>query len=99
MLDYIIVGQGLAGSVLALELIEKGKKVQVIDNSHHLSSSNIAGGLVHPMSFKRTILSWNAELLSNYSITYYQKKEKELNKKVVQHGLPSAWIIFQMFFD
>ncbi len=79
MLDYIIVGQGLAGSVLALELIEKGKKVQVIDNSHHLSSSNIAGGLVHPMSFKRTILSWNAELLSNYSITYYQKKEKELN--------------------
>lgn len=68
MLDYIIVGQGLAGSVLALELIKQGKKIKVIDNSHHLSSSNIAGGLVHPMSFKRTILSWNAELLSNYSI-------------------------------
>lgn len=78
MLDYIIVGQGLAGSILALELIKKGKKVIVIDNSHHLSSSNIAGGLVHPMSFRRTILSWNAELLSEYSIAYYQEKEKEL---------------------
>lgn len=79
MLDYIIVGQGLAGSILAIELMEKGKEVKVIDNAHHLSSSNIAGGLVHPMSFKRTILSWNAELLSNYSIDYYQQKEKELD--------------------
>ncbi|MCT4579929.1 MAG: FAD-binding oxidoreductase [Flavobacteriales bacterium] len=79
MLDYIIVGQGLAGSVLAMELMERGKSVKVIDNSHHLSSSNIAGGLVHPMSFKRTILSWNAALLSDYSITYYQEKENALN--------------------
>ena len=68
MLDYIIVGQGLAGSVLAIELLEKGMKVQVIDNKHFRSSSKIAGGLVHPMSFRRTILSWNAELLSEYSI-------------------------------
>lgn len=79
MLDYIIVGQGLAGSVLALELIEKGLSIQVIDNNHYKSSSKIAGGLVHPMSFRRTILSWNAELLSEHSINYYQRKEKELN--------------------
>lgn len=78
MLDYIIVGQGLAGSVLALELLERGLTVKVIDNDHYKSSSKIAGGLVHPMSFRRTILSWNAELLSEHSIHYYQKKEKEL---------------------
>ena len=78
MVDYLIVGQGLAGSVLALELIERGVSVKVIDNSHYKSSSLIAGGLVHPMSFRRTILSWNAEVLSEHSINYYQKKEKEL---------------------
>lgn len=79
MVDYLIVGQGLAGSVLALELIERGYSVKVIDNNHYKSSSLIAGGLVHPMSFRRNILSWNAETLSKHSINYYQKKEKELN--------------------
>ena len=78
MLDYLIVGQGLAGSVLALELLENNLAIQVIDNNHYQSSSKIAGGLVHPMSFKRTILSWNAVLLSEHSINYYQTKEKEL---------------------
>jgi hypothetical protein len=79
MLDYIIVGQGLAGSVLSLELLDRGLSIQVIDNNHFKSSSKIAGGLVHPMSFRRTILSWNAEVLSEHSINYYQEKEKELN--------------------
>lgn len=78
MLDYIIVGQGIAGSVLALELLSKGLNIKVIDNSHYKSSSKIAAGLVHPMSFKRTILSWNAELLSEHSIKYYKEKETEL---------------------
>ncbi len=78
MVDYLIVGQGIAGSILALELIERGFSVKVIDNHHYKSSSLIAGGLVHPMSFRRTILSWNAEVLSKHSISYYQKKEKEL---------------------
>ena len=30
--DYIIVGQGLAGSILALTLLKKGKSVIIIDN-------------------------------------------------------------------
>ncbi len=79
MLNYIIVGQGIAGSVLALELLKEGQDIKVIDNNHFRSSSKIAAGLVHPMSFKRTILSWNAELLSKHSINYYQQKEKELD--------------------
>lgn len=79
MLDFIVVGQGIAGSVLALELLKEGQNIKVIDNNHFRSSSKIAAGLVHPMSFKRTILSWNAELLSKHSINYYQEKEKELD--------------------
>lgn len=78
MLDYIIIGQGVAGSVLALELLSKGLDIKVVDNNHFRSSSKIAAGLVHPMSFKRTILSWNAALLSEHSIAYYKKMEKEL---------------------
>ncbi len=77
--DCIIVGQGIAGSVLAMELLDRGQSVKVIDNNHYHSSSLIAGGLVHPMSFRRTILSWRAEELSKFSIDYYKKKEQELD--------------------
>lgn len=77
MLDYIIVGKGLAGSTISLELLKLKKKIKVIDNNNKFSSSVVASGLVHPMSFKRTILSWNAELLCNYSYNYYKNKEKE----------------------
>ncbi len=76
--DCIVVGQGIAGSVLALELLARGQRIKVIDDNHYRSSSLIAGGLVHPMSFRRTILSWRAEELSKFSIEYYKRKEREL---------------------
>ncbi|QLH32628.1 MAG: FAD-binding protein [Cyclobacteriaceae bacterium] len=31
MIDYLIVGQGLAGSCLAWQLVQRGKRVIVID--------------------------------------------------------------------
>jgi len=48
--DYFIIGQGLAGSLLALSLIDKGNKVLVIDNEHQDSSSIVAAGLINPLA-------------------------------------------------
>lgn len=76
MIDYLIVGQGLAGTTLGLKLLKKGFSVKIIDDNHASSSSLIAGGVVHPMSFKRTILSWKADLLIPYAINFYQSIEE-----------------------
>jgi len=43
--DYIIVGQGLAGSCMAFQLIAAGKKVAVIDFPEENRSTRIAAGL------------------------------------------------------
>lgn len=63
--DIIIVGQGLAGSVLALTLIRKGLKVLVVDKGNTESSSAVAAGIYNPVAYKRMLPSWNSiELLS-----------------------------------
>lgn len=51
--DHIVVGQGLAGSVLAGNLVRLGKRVLVIDTPRADSPSRVAAGLMTPMTGKR----------------------------------------------
>ena len=59
--DYIIVGQGIAGTVLAFQLRLKGKQVFVIDKHRDDTSSKIAPGTYNPMVLKRFTPCWKVE--------------------------------------
>jgi len=48
--QYIIVGQGLAGSLLAYRLIQNNQSVLVLDNNHVGSSSKVAAGIINPIT-------------------------------------------------
>lgn len=54
-LDTIIIGQGLAGSLLAWQLLQQGQQVLVIDNGHTTSSSRPAAGLLNPVTGQRLV--------------------------------------------
>ncbi len=56
--DFIIVGQGIAGTLLAHSLIENGKSVFIIDNNHEGSASKVAAGIVNPITGKNYVCSW-----------------------------------------
>lgn len=79
--DYIVVGQGLAGSILALELLNQGQKVMVLNTPNPQSASRVAAGIYHPLVFKRTTLTWLASTLLDYIETYYPKLETQLKAK------------------
>ena len=51
--DHLIIGQGLAGSLLAWELIHRGQTVMVIDDGLKHSASKVAAGLINPLPGKR----------------------------------------------
>lgn len=51
--DYLIIGQGLAGSALAWRLIQAGQRVRVIDDGHRSAASRVAAGLVNPLAGMR----------------------------------------------
>ena len=79
--DILIVGQGLAGSLLALELEKRGKKVMIIDNNPSVSSSKVAAGLYNPITGRKMAKTWLAdEIFPNLS-KFYQDLEKKIDAK------------------
>jgi glycine oxidase len=55
--DYLIVGQGLAGSLLARSLRAKGARVAVVDDAWRSASSQVAAGLMTPLTGRRFTLT------------------------------------------
>ena len=76
MLDYIIVGQGLAGSLLSFMLLKKGKKIAVVDNNFSTSSSMAAAGIINPITGRHFVKSWKTdELYPVFTQTYLEISE------------------------
>ena len=55
--DFLIVGQGLAGSLLAQELLRRGRTIHVVDDRWRSSSSQVAAGLMTPLTGRRFTLT------------------------------------------
>jgi glycine/D-amino acid oxidase-like deaminating enzyme len=79
--EYILVGQGLAGSILALELLRKGRTITVFDTPDRNCSSIIAAGMFNPVTGRKFIETWRAGEIFPYLLDYYPKLEEELNSK------------------
>jgi glycine oxidase len=77
MYDYLIIGQGIAGTTLTHQLISEGYKVCVIDENPTSSSSKIASGLWNPVVLKRMKKVWLADEMMNALIPFYQDIEEK----------------------
>lgn len=75
---YLIVGQGLAGTCVAYQLIKSGFKVSVIDSGVN-HSSKIAAGLINPIVFRRMTKSWRLDAFTNYLKHFYKALEHDTN--------------------
>jgi glycine oxidase len=85
--DYIIVGQGLAGSCLALQLISRNKRVVVIDRPDANSATRVAAGLFNPITGKNFTKTWLADDLFGYLHEFYQNAEHLTHSKFF-HPMP-----------
>ena len=80
--DYIIVGQGIAGSVLSFLLKSNGRSVLLIDDGHPNSASRVAAGMWNPISFKSLNAGWNDKLFLDEVFSVYPQIEKQIGKKI-----------------
>lgn len=71
--DYIIVGQGLAGSALSYQLLKRRRRVMVIDNNRSDTSSKVAAGLFNPITGRKMVKTWKADILFPYLISFYKE--------------------------
>ena len=77
-IDYLVVGQGLAGTLLAHFLLLGEQRIKVIDRSMPGATSIIAAGVVNPVTGRRIAKSWRFEELYHFAKTTYHDLENLL---------------------
>lgn len=85
--DYLIVGQGLAGSLLAWHFLERGKRVLVVDRDEPVNSSKVAAGLVTPISGGQFSLAAGVEEALRVARETYRSVEERCGEKFF-HEIP-----------
>ncbi len=85
MTEFLIIGQGLAGTLLAFELFNKGLDFKIVASAEKSRASSVAAGMINPLVFKRLTKSWMVdELLPVMSYTF-SELEQLLNEKFFFH--------------
>ncbi|MGB0175895.1 MAG: NAD(P)/FAD-dependent oxidoreductase [Owenweeksia sp.] len=79
MTHYQIIGQGIAGTVLSMQMMQRGIRHTIHDNPELSSSSRVAAGLVNPIVLKRLRLVHEASFFYNGLVDFYRHWEKELS--------------------
>lgn len=82
MKKVLIVGQGIAGTVLACTLQRHGVEVQIMDAGFPHSSSAAAAGIINPITGKRYARSWLFDRLYPAAQAFYQQIEQEYGIRI-----------------
>lgn len=80
MLDFIIVGDGLAAHSMAHRFLENGISFTLIGNPDLSKCSQVAAGIWNPIVFKRMTKSWLADELIPELLHFYRLAETRLQK-------------------
>ncbi len=76
--EVLIVGQGLAGTVLAWELERAGIACVIADAGHEQAASRVAAGVLNPVTGQRIVKGWRVDTLLPLARDAYRAMEKEL---------------------
>ncbi|NIJ54864.1 NAD(P)/FAD-dependent oxidoreductase [Dyadobacter arcticus] len=79
--DYLIIGQGLAGTSIAFHLLNLGKRFLIVGDSSLPSSSKVAAGIFNPLTGKKLVKTWLADDLFPYARKFYSDLETKLDTR------------------
>lgn len=82
--DYIIIGQGICGTVLSWNLLKAGKKVLVIDEPQKFSSTRVASGIINPVTGRRVVTTWMIEELLPFAWNAYSEIGNDIGETIIE---------------
>ena len=101
--DYIIVGQGVAGTLLSHTLMSKGKTVVVVDQPKDNTASKVASGIINPVTGRRVVSTWMIDELLPFAHDAYRELERELEASLISQkdilAFHATQQMQQAFFD
>jgi len=77
--DYIVVGQGLAGTTLTQKLLKRGASVHVFDVFKKNSATRIAAGVFNPVTYRKLKMAEFADFLIPQVFEFYPEIETQLS--------------------
>ena len=82
--DFLIIGQGMAGTLLSYELMRAGKSVLIIDKKEVHNTSLVASAVINPLVGKNWTLAKDAERIIPLALETYQQLNHLLQADLVQ---------------
>ncbi len=76
--EFLVVGQGLAGSLVAFLLQKAGRQVRVVDEGKPHTASRATLGLMNPVTGRKMKLAWNIGEVFPRAEQTYRELEREL---------------------
>lgn len=83
--EVVVVGAGLAGTILGRTLERAGVTLQIWDKPSTGSASRVAAGIWCPINFHRLIPGWRAVEAIPKMLAFYAGEEVSLGKKFLHH--------------
>lgn len=80
-IDFLIIGQGLAGTTLGYLLQKEGYQVLIFDTPDQNQSSRIAAGLYNPVTGRKMVKTWMGEVIFPQIEPFYRELEELTGKK------------------
>lgn len=82
--DFLIIGQGLAGTFLAMELQRQNASIIVIDDARPSAASAIASGIINPLTGRRIVKTWMIDELMPFAWNAYHKISEAVGISCIQ---------------
>lgn len=83
--DYLIIGQGICGTMLSWFLYQEGKSFAVIDDGNAQTSSKVAAGIINPVTGRRYVTTWMIDELMPFAKQTYEAMGRYLNAGLIHH--------------
>lgn len=81
--DFIIIGQGICGTLLSYYLHKEGKSFIVIDDDAADSASKVAAGIINPVTGRRYVASWMIDTFIPFAKQAYTELGEYLDTKLI----------------
>ena len=93
--DVLIIGGGISGTMLSWFLHKAGIEFLLIDEENNNSPSNIAAGIINPVTGRRFVYSWMIDTIMPFAVNTYEEigfflDKKLIDKKDIIDFFPSA---------
>jgi glycine/D-amino acid oxidase-like deaminating enzyme len=85
--NHIVVGAGLAGCLLAWRLEQAGQHVTLIGSTQLPNASEVAGGVINPVTGRWMIKTWNFDALIPHAAATYRELEQQFSIELY-HPIP-----------